>query len=64
MGLEEQALNLAAFALLLAFNLVEGELQGSTGGQPRLEKSELDTGGSSLGRSRGCDCHNPTVLLP
>ena len=62
--LEKQALHLAAFCLLLALNLVEGELKGAAGGQPGLEKSELDTGGSSLGRSRGCGCHNPTVLLP
>jgi hypothetical protein len=60
-GLEEQSLHLQAFGLLPGFNLVEGEFEGAAGGQPRLEKSELDTGGSSLGRSRGCGCHNPTV---
>ena len=38
MGLKKQALNLAAFGLLLALNLVEGELQSAAGGQPRAEE--------------------------
>ena len=64
MGLKKQALHLAAFGLLLALNLVEGELQSAAGGQPELKKSELDSGGRGLGRSCDCVCHIPTVLLP
>jgi hypothetical protein len=36
MSLKQQALHLAAFALLLRFNLVERELKGATGCQPVL----------------------------
>jgi hypothetical protein len=35
-SLEEQALDLAAFGLLLGFDLVEGELEGGGGCQPGL----------------------------
>jgi len=63
MGLEEQALHLAAFGLLPALNLVEGELQGAAGCQPGLKQSELDVGGWGPGGSCGCECHIPTVLL-
>jgi len=55
MGLEKQSLYLAAFGLPLALNLVEGKLQGVAGSQPGLEKSEIDSGGRSRERSRGCD---------
>ena len=61
-GLEEEALHLAAFALLLGLNLVEGELQGAAGCQPGLEQSELDSRRSSAGGGRGCSCHILTVL--
>jgi hypothetical protein len=64
MGLEKQALHLAASGLLLALNLVEGELQGAAGAQPGLKQSELDSGGCGVGRSCGCGCHIITVLLP
>ena len=40
-GLGEQALHLAASGLLLALNLVEGELQSAAGCQPGLKQSEL-----------------------
>ena len=42
MGLEEQALDLAAFVLLLGLDLVEGELEGAGGCQPGLKQSELN----------------------
>jgi hypothetical protein len=38
MGLEEKALDLAAFRLLLGFDLVERELEGAGGCQPRLQQ--------------------------
>jgi hypothetical protein len=62
--LEEQTLHLAASGLLPALYLVEGELQGTAGCRPGLKQSELDSGGGDPGRSCGCDCHIPTVLLP
>jgi hypothetical protein len=37
MGLEEQTLDLAAFYLLLGFDLVKRELEGSGGCQPGLQ---------------------------
>jgi len=37
MGLEEKALDLAAFYLLLGFDLVERELEGTGGCQPGLQ---------------------------
>jgi hypothetical protein len=46
-GLEEEALRLAAFGLLLALDLVQRELQGADGGEPGLEQCELDSGGRS-----------------
>jgi hypothetical protein len=36
-GLEEQALHLAAFGLLLGLDVVEGELEGGGGSQPGLK---------------------------
>jgi hypothetical protein len=62
-SLKKQALHLAASDLLLTLNLVEGELKGTAGDQPRLEQSELNSGGRGAG-SVGCGCHLPTVLLP
>jgi hypothetical protein len=63
MGLEEKALNLAAFGLLLGFDLVERELEGVSGCQPGLPLGELDI---RRGDSReiSCDCHILTVILP
>ena len=50
MGLEEQALHLAAFGLLLGLDLVEGELEGAGGCQPGLQQSELDSRRSGISR--------------
>ena len=63
MGLEKQALHLAASVLLLALNLLKGELEGAGGCQPGLKQSELDSDGDGLRRSGGCDCHIPTEDL-
>jgi hypothetical protein len=38
MSLEEQALDLAAFGLLLGLDLVERELEGAGGCQPGLQQ--------------------------
>jgi hypothetical protein len=62
--LKKQSLHLATFDLLLALNLVEGELKGTAGGQPGLEKGELNSSGRGVGGSGGCGCHIPTVVLP
>jgi hypothetical protein len=40
-GLEEQALDLTAFGLLLGLDLVERELEGAGGCQPGLQPREL-----------------------
>ena len=63
-GLEEEALHLAAFALLLGLNLVEGELQGAAGCQPGLEQSELESCRCCVREGGACDCHMLTVLSP
>jgi hypothetical protein len=66
-GLEEQALDLAAFGLLLRLDLVERELEGTGGCQPRLKLRELDIRRGSVGRvsrERSCSCHILTVILP
>jgi hypothetical protein len=47
MSLKQQALHLAALGLLLRFNLVERELQRTSGCQPSLQQGELE------GRWRG-----------
>jgi hypothetical protein len=47
--LRKQALHLPAFGLLLTFDLVERELKCAAGGQPGLEKSELDCGRRGAG---------------
>jgi hypothetical protein len=46
-GLEQQSLHLAAPVLLLALNLVEGEVQGVAGRQPGFQQGEF------VGRWRG-----------
>ena len=62
--LKKQALHLAALGLLLTLDLVEGEVQSAAGCQPRLEKSELDSGRCDAGERKSCGCHSPTVVLP
>ena len=61
-GLEEQALDLAAFGLLLGLDLVEGELEGAGGCQPGLQQRELNQRRSGVSRERGCSCHILTVI--
>ena len=39
--LQQQALHLAAFGLLLALDLVQGEFQRGRGRQPSLQRREL-----------------------
>jgi len=61
-GLEEQALDLAAFVLLLRLDLVERELEGTGGSQPRLKPRELDIRRGSVSEERTCSCHILTVI--
>jgi hypothetical protein len=42
-GLEEQALDLAALDVLLGLDLVEGKLEGAGGCQPGLKQRELQS---------------------
>ena len=42
-GLEEQALDLAAFVLLLRLDLVEGELKGTGGSKPNWQSPSAKT---------------------
>jgi hypothetical protein len=42
-GLQEQALDLSALDVLLGLDLVEGELEGAGGCQPRLQQRELQS---------------------
>jgi len=42
-GLEEQALDLAALGMLLGLDLMERELEGGGGCQPGLQERELQT---------------------
>jgi hypothetical protein len=63
-GLEEQALDLAALVLLLGLDLVKGELEDGGGCQPGLEQRELQSRWCSVRRDRGCCCHMLTVVLP
>jgi hypothetical protein len=42
MGLEEMALDLAAFGLLLGLDLTEREVEGTGGRQPGFQQGELD----------------------
>lgn len=63
-GLEEQAVHLAAFGLLLRLDLVEGQWESPGGSQPGLEQSELDRCRGSVRRDETCRCHIRTVYLP
>jgi hypothetical protein len=63
-GLEEEALHLAALGLLLGLDLVEGEFEGVAGRQPGLEQSELDICRCCVGEGGACGCHILTVLSP
>ena len=62
MGLEEKALDLAALGLLLGLDLVERELEGAGGRQPRLKQGELNQCRSGIGRETSCSCHDLTVI--
>jgi hypothetical protein len=53
MSLEQQTLHLASLGLLLRFNLVERELQGTTGSQPSLQPGEFEGGWSGGDRGGG-----------
>jgi hypothetical protein len=61
-GLEEQALDLAASGLLLGLDLVERELESAGGCQPGLQQRELNQCRCSVRRERGCYCHILTVI--
>jgi hypothetical protein len=63
-GLEEQALHLAAFGLLLGLNVVKGQLERAGGTQPGLKQSELEGRRRCAGGRGGCCRHTLTVLLP
>jgi hypothetical protein len=60
-GLEEQALDLAAFGLLERLDLVERELEGTGGSQPGLKLRELDIS-RGVSRERSCSRHILTVI--
>jgi hypothetical protein len=62
MGLEEKALDLAAFGLLLGLDLVERELEGAGGCQPGLQQRELSKRRSRIARETGCYRHVLTVI--
>jgi len=62
MGLEEQALDLTAFSLLLGFDLVERELEGVGRRQPGLQQEELNQCRSRINRETSCCCHVLTVI--
>ncbi len=64
MGLEEKALDLAAFSLLLGLDLVERELEGAGGCQPGLQQRELNKRRSRISRETTCHCHVLTVVSP
>ena len=64
MGLEEKALDLAAFGLLLGLDLVERELEGTGGCQPGLKLGELDICRAGISRETSCSCHVLTVISP
>jgi hypothetical protein len=63
-GLEEQALQLAAFGVLLGLDVVEREFEGAGGRQPGLKQSELDSCWCGVRRTGACRCHILTVVLP
>jgi hypothetical protein len=62
MGLEEKALDLAAFCLLLGLDLVERELEGAGGCQPGLQQGELNKRRSRISKETGCSRHALTVI--
>jgi hypothetical protein len=62
MGLEEKALDLAAFGLLLGLDLMERELEGAGGCQPRLQQGELKQRRSRVRGKTGCSRHVLTVI--
>jgi hypothetical protein len=64
MGLEEKALNLAAFGLLLGLDLVERELEGAGGCQPGLQQGELNKRRFRISRETDCRRHILTVISP
>ena len=64
MGLEEKALDLAAFYLLLGFDLVERELESTGGRQPGLQQGELNKCRSDISRETSCSRHLLTVISP
>jgi hypothetical protein len=63
-GLEEQALDLAASGLLLGLDLVERELESAGGCQPGLQQRELNQRRCSVSREKGCSFHILTVISP
>src|SRR5208283_2823200 len=62
MGLEEKALDLAAFGLLLGLDLVERELESAGGCQPGLQQRELNKRRSGIARKTSCSRHILTVI--
>ena len=62
MGLEEKALDLAAFGLLLGLDLMERELEGAGGCQPGLRQGELNQRRSRISKKTGCCRHVITVI--
>ena len=64
MGLEEKALDLAAFDLLLGLDLVERELESAGGCQPGLQQGELNKRRSRISRKTSCCRHVLTVISP
>jgi len=64
MGLEEKALDLTAFSLLLGLDLVERELEGAGGCQPGLQQRELNKRRFRISRKTGCHRHVLTVISP
>jgi hypothetical protein len=64
MGLEEKALDLASFGLLLGLDLVERELEGAGGCQPGLQQGELDKRRSRISSETSCRRHVLTVISP
>jgi len=64
MRLEEEPLDLAAFGLLLGFDLVERKLEGAGGCQPGLQQRELNQRRSRISRETGCCRHTLTVIYP
>jgi hypothetical protein len=62
MGLQEKALDLAAFGLLLGLDLVERELESAGGCQPGLQQRELNKCRSGIARKTGSYRHVLTVI--